>query len=61
MLEERLQQCCVHVGRASDEQHQCVPFCAAQAWRPLSRMKLAERARGATVAGMGVEVNNVVA
>jgi 7,8-dihydro-6-hydroxymethylpterin dimethyltransferase len=43
MIEERLQQCCVHVGTQSDTQHQCVPFCAAQAWRPLSRMKLAER------------------
>lgn len=43
MLEERLQQCCVHVATESDVQHQCAPFCAVQAWRPLSRMKLAER------------------
>jgi 7,8-dihydro-6-hydroxymethylpterin dimethyltransferase len=47
MIEERLQQCCVHVGTQSDEQHQCVPFCAAQAWRPLSQMKLAEREQSA--------------
>lgn len=44
MLEERLLQCCVHVGTARDEGHQCVPFCAVQAWPALSRMKLAERA-----------------
>jgi uncharacterized radical SAM superfamily Fe-S cluster-containing enzyme len=43
MIEERLQQCCVHVGTESDVQHQCVPFCAAQAWRPLSQMKLSQR------------------
>lgn len=55
MLEERLLQCCVHVGTARDAgeageraAHQCVPFCAAQAWPALGRMKLAERAgRGA--------------
>jgi hypothetical protein len=45
MLEERLLQCCVHVGTQSESQHQCAPFCAVQAWRPLSQMKLAERAR----------------
>lgn len=50
MIEERLVQCCVHVGTARDLEnghppaHQCVPFCAAQAWPALSRMKLAERA-----------------
>ncbi|HZF11932.1 MAG TPA: radical SAM protein [Thermoanaerobaculia bacterium] len=52
MLEERLTQCCVHVGTARDRAdgevaHQCVPFCAAQAWPALGRMKLSERARGA--------------
>lgn len=41
MIEERLMQCCVHVGTRSDTQDQCVPFCAAQAWAPLARMKLA--------------------
>ena len=44
MLEERLLQCCVHVGAQSDVQHQCAPFCAMQAWPQLGRMKLAERA-----------------
>lgn len=52
MIEERLVQCCVHVGTARDfqdgeaqdgEAHQCVPFCAAQAWPALGRMKLSER------------------
>lgn len=41
MLEERLLQCCVHVGTESDTQHQCAPFCAVQAWPALARMKLA--------------------
>lgn len=45
MIEERLIQCCVHVGSVGeDAEHQCVPFCAIQAWNPLSRTKLAERA-----------------
>ena len=34
MIEERLTQCCVHVGTRSD-QDQCAPFCAVQAWNPL--------------------------
>lgn len=45
MLEERLVQCCVHVGTVGAEGHQCVPFCAAQAWPALSRLKLSEQAR----------------
>ncbi len=45
MLEERLLQCCVHVGTAGELQHQCAPFCAAQAWPQLGRMKLAEQTR----------------
>jgi uncharacterized radical SAM superfamily Fe-S cluster-containing enzyme len=45
MLEERLLQCCVHVGTVSaDDAHQCAPFCAVQAWPALSRQKLSERA-----------------
>ncbi len=49
MLEERLMQCCVHVGTARDQTdgtaaHQCIPFCAAQAWPALAQMKLSERA-----------------
>jgi hypothetical protein len=48
MLEERLLQCCVHVGTqrgAPDADHQCAPFCAVQAWAPLADTKLAELAR----------------
>lgn len=41
MLEDRLIQCCVHVGTSRGEgDHRCVPFCAAQAWPELSRMKI---------------------
>ncbi len=42
MLEERLLQCCVHVGSRQGEAEQCVPFCAAQAWAPLGRTKPSE-------------------
>jgi 7,8-dihydro-6-hydroxymethylpterin dimethyltransferase len=41
MIEERLLQCCVHAGTLGERQHQCVPFCAAQAWGPLAASKLA--------------------
>jgi 7,8-dihydro-6-hydroxymethylpterin dimethyltransferase len=47
MLEERLTQCCVHVGTRSEEQHQCAPFCAVQAWPQLGGMKLAQIAERA--------------
>ena len=47
MMEERLLQCCVHVGTQSASQHQCAPFCAVQAWPELARMKISE-ARGDT-------------
>lgn len=45
MIEERLTQCCVHVatvGRDDDGEpaHQCAPFCAVQAWAPLSRSRI---------------------
>ena len=41
MLEERLAQCCVHVGTEADhDAHQCIPFCAAQAWPELGDMKV---------------------
>ncbi|MEV0234716.1 radical SAM protein [Nonomuraea sp. NPDC050786] len=52
MIEERLTQCCVHVGTRA-EQDQCAPFCAVQAWPQLSRQRLsAVTARGAApVAG----------
>jgi 7,8-dihydro-6-hydroxymethylpterin dimethyltransferase len=45
MLEERLMQCCVHVGTRSAIQEQCAPFCAVQAWSPLSEMKVSSAAR----------------
>ena len=42
MVEERLLQCCVHVGTVGqDGGHQCAPFCAVQAWAPLAERKLA--------------------
>ncbi len=45
MLEERLLQCCVHVGtKSADDLDQCAPFCAVQAWPPLGRTKMSERA-----------------
>ncbi len=43
MIEERLLQCCVHVGTRSEaDLDQCAPFCAVQAWAPLGRTKLSE-------------------
>ena len=40
MLEERLTQCCVHVGTFSDDgDPQCAPFCAVQAWGKLGRQR----------------------
>jgi uncharacterized radical SAM superfamily Fe-S cluster-containing enzyme len=45
MIEERLLQCCVHVGTRSETQDQCAPFCAVQAWPELSAQRLS------TVAG----------
>jgi len=56
MLEERLLQCCVHVGTArddgGDDAHQCAPFCAVQAWPALAAQKLSERARAAAPAAL---------
>lgn len=41
MLEERLIQCCVHVGTFSDEgDPQCAPFCAVQAWGKLGDQRV---------------------
>jgi len=42
MIEERLTQCCVHVATVNGETsaHQCAPFCAVQAWAPLSRSRI---------------------
>lgn len=47
MLEERLLQCCVHVGTEGDRGDQCAPFCAVQAWPQLRRTVLAERTAAA--------------
>ncbi len=52
MIEERLLQCCVHVGTVREDDggtaHQCAPFCAVQAWGPLadSRISTAAPAKG---------------
>ncbi|WP_040281559.1 radical SAM protein [Tessaracoccus massiliensis] len=41
MLEERLTQCCVHVGtKSAADLHQCAPFCAVQAWPELGAQRL---------------------
>jgi uncharacterized radical SAM superfamily Fe-S cluster-containing enzyme len=50
MIEERLVQCCVHVGTRSEQDQspslrspqvdQCAPFCAVQAWPALGRQRL---------------------
>ncbi|MCA2189938.1 radical SAM protein [Nonomuraea cavernae] len=39
MIEERLTQCCVHVGTRA-AQDQCAPFCAVHAWPQLSAQRL---------------------
>jgi 7,8-dihydro-6-hydroxymethylpterin dimethyltransferase len=44
MIEERLVQCCVHVGTRS-AQDQCAPFCAVQAWPQLGAQRLSAAAR----------------
>ena len=53
MIEERLLQCCVHVGTQrgdAEAAHQCAPFCAVQAWPALAATKLAELARAESIA-----------
>lgn len=45
MLEERLTQCCVHVGtRQTSGADQCAPFCAVQAWPALADQRLSAAA-----------------
>jgi uncharacterized radical SAM superfamily Fe-S cluster-containing enzyme len=62
MLEERLLQCCVHVGtRGEGEADQCAPFCAVQAWAPLGRQKLAARASAAPPARVTIPLEEVAA
>ena len=58
MIEERLTQCCVHVatvnevpGPAGEAVHQCAPFCAVQAWAPLSRRRLSTATGSPALAG----------
>ena len=56
MIEERLTQCCVHVATVNDDTaaHQCAPFCAVQAWAPLSRQRISTAtARNAAPVGLG--------
>ncbi|MGE2818241.1 radical SAM protein [Mycobacterium heidelbergense] len=40
MIEERLTQCCVHVGTRASHDDQCAPFCAVQAWPALGQQRL---------------------
>ncbi len=54
MIEERLTQCCVHVGTRAGAHDQCAPFCAVQAWPELSRQRLAW-AVGRPGASLGLE------
>ncbi len=45
MIEERLLQCCVHVGTlGADGADQCAPFCAVQAWPALSEQRVSTAA-----------------
>lgn len=47
MIEERLTQCCVHVGTVADNgDHQCAPFCAVQAWGKLGAQRLSTATGG---------------
>ncbi len=46
MLEERLIQCCVHTAAQGEHGHQCLPFCAAQAWPALTDLRLSRRVAG---------------
>lgn len=47
MIEERLTQCCVHVGTVGEAGvHQCAPFCAVQAWPNLARTRLSTASGG---------------
>jgi 7,8-dihydro-6-hydroxymethylpterin dimethyltransferase len=48
MVEERLLQCCVHVATVNEVSgaHQCAPFCAVQAWAPLSRTRISTATGG---------------
>ncbi|WP_187369771.1 radical SAM protein [Fodinicola acaciae] len=45
MIEERLTQCCVHVGTRDGSANQCAPFCAVQAWPELSAQRMSAVSR----------------
>lgn len=48
MIEERLTQCCVHVGTRDEAgADQCAPFCAVQAWPALSAQRMSRGGLGA--------------
>jgi 7,8-dihydro-6-hydroxymethylpterin dimethyltransferase len=49
MIEERLLQCCVHVGTRGADGDQCAPFCAVQAWPALSAGRLSVAASAGPV------------
>jgi hypothetical protein len=55
MIEERLTQCCVHVATVNEETaaHQCAPFCAVQAWAPLSRTRISTATGSAALRAAG--------
>lgn len=59
MIDERLLQCCVHVGTRSDAKDQCAPFCAVQAWAPLSAQRLSTVASEADAPDADVPVAEV--
>jgi 7,8-dihydro-6-hydroxymethylpterin dimethyltransferase len=44
MIEERLTQCCVHVGTRAEGADQCAPFCAVQAWPALAAQRMSRAA-----------------
>ncbi len=44
MIDERLLQCCVHVGTRSETQDQCAPFCAVQTWTELADQRMSHAA-----------------
>ena len=53
MVEERLLQCCVHVGTRDAESNQCAPFCAVQSWTELSGQRLSRLTAGETAPSVG--------
>ncbi len=62
MIEERLTQCCVHVATVNETPaedgtavHQCAPFCAVQAWAPLSNRRLSTATGSPALTGISDE------